>query len=157
MFTYFQPRRKRHFAPIIGAVTYLGAVAHDIVGHIENPFMDTFRDRDGNINIHGDRDNSANLNGNCNGDCRMQGNANGNFQGNQHGDTDVKLQGKLDSNINAKLNGNVGLNLNLHFGLRRTNGEQGSHTIFVPIDELTDVDNLSSFKVCRILYAKIIE
>lgn len=101
--------------------------------------MDTFRDRNGNINIHGDRDNDVNLRANCNGDCRMQGNVQRNLQGH----TDVELQGKVNSNGNAKLNGNFGLHLN--FGFRRTNGEQSSHTIFVPIDELTDVENLSSF------------
>lgn len=115
--------------------------------------MDTFRDRYGNINIHGDRDNIENVDANCNGQCHMQGNVKGNVDGNLRGNvdgnlqgnTDVKLQGNVDSNVNAKLNGNVGLNLNLHFGLRRTNAMQGSRTIFVPIDDLTGVENLSSF------------
>lgn len=145
----FQPKRKRHISPIIGAVTYLGAVAHDIVGHIENPFMDTFRDRNGNINIHGDRDNNANVD--CNGNCNIQGNVHGKAQGSLHGKIDVQGQGNVNAmsnvnaNGNAKLNGNAGLNLNLNFGFRRTNAKQSSQTIFVPIDELTGIENLSSF------------
>lgn len=131
----------------------MGAITHDVVGHIENPFMDTFRDRNGNINIHGDRDNNARLNANCNGDCRMQGDVRGNVLGNVRGNldgiTNVQMKGNVDSNMNAKFNGNgngnAGLNLNLHFGLRRTNPKQSRHAIFVPIDELTDVENLSSF------------
>lgn len=109
--------------------------------------MDTFRDRDGNINIHGDHDNNANLNADCNGNCHAQGNGyvRGGVQGNLQGDSDVKLQGNVDSKINAKLNGNVGLNFNLNFGLRRTNDKQCSYIIFVPVEESTGVENLNSF------------
>lgn len=107
--------------------------------------MDTFRDRDGNINIHGDRDNNANLNANCNGNCQgnVNGNVPGNFRGNSKGNVDGKFQGNVDSNVNAKLNTNI--DLNLHFGFRRTNPDQGSHTIFVPIAELNGAENISYF------------
>lgn len=124
----------------------MGAVTHDIVGHIENPFMDTFRDRYGNINIHGDRDNIANerATARCNGDCSMQENVEEKSQGNLRGNIDAQGQGhvnaksNVNANTNAKLNGNAGLNFKLNFGLRRANAKQSSHTIFVPIENLSN-------------------
>lgn len=141
----FQPRQKRHFAPIIGAVTYLGAVAHDIVGHIENPFMDTFRDQDGRINIHGNRHNEADLyvdsyhRGNIEG--KIRGNVRGNVRGNIRGDTDVNIH----SNAKTNVNGNGVFNLHFGLGRRSNDGMHCSQTIYVPIDELCGIDNASNF------------
>ncbi|KAJ6645306.1 hypothetical protein Bhyg_00510 [Pseudolycoriella hygida] len=139
-FSNVKPQR-RHFAPIIGGLTYLGAVAHDIVGHIENPFRDTFRDSNGNLNIHGNRDD--NLEAKCNGRCQLQGNTRGNFEGRTEVHAEGLLQGNAKPNFNAQLSGNFGSNFNLNFGLRRS-VQKCRQTIFVPIDELTDgVENLS--------------
>lgn len=145
--TLFQQRQKRHFAPIIGAATYLGAVAHDIVGQIENPFRDTFRDRYGNINIHGDRDTDAYLNAHCDGNCRMgtdvRGDVHGRYYHQQNVDSDVGLGGNVHSNAHAHANG--GLNLNLHLGFRRAGDNEFGHNIFVPIDDVNAIENFNRF------------
>lgn len=73
----------------------------------------------------------------------MHGNGQGNLRGNVHGNVQGQGNVQAQSNVNAKFNGNADLNLN--FGFRRTNAKQNRNTVFVPINDLPNKENLRSF------------